>query len=194
MTDFVLASTSPRRHALLREAGYLFSALDPGDDGPGFALKPGERVLEHAEHKARSGARQAPDGLILASDTLVWCAGEFLPKPLDRADAERMLGLLEAREHQVWTGVCLVDSASGRIWSEAACARVRFGAIPPAERMAYLATTEWSDKAGAYAIQGTAGRWCKLVEGDYNTVVGLPLEVVSRLLAQAKACSEPNQR
>lgn len=194
MTDFVLASTSPRRHALLREAGYLFSALDPGEDGPGFAHEPGQRVLEHAEHKARSGALQVPKGLVLASDTLVWCAGEFLPKPVDRADAERMLGLLEAREHQVWTGVCVVDAHSSQIWSEAACARVRFGAIPPQERVAYLATREWCDKAGAYAIQGTAGRWCELVEGDYNTVVGLPLGLVARLLAQAKACSESNQR
>jgi nucleoside triphosphate pyrophosphatase len=194
LTDFVLASTSPRRHALLREAGYLFSALDPGDDGPGFALDPGERVLEHAEFKARSGARQARDGLILASDTLVWCAGEFLPKPDDRADAARMLRLLDSREHEVWTGVCVLDAARDQIWSEAAYARVRFGVIPQAESTAYLASTEWCDKAGAYAIQGTAGRWCKLVEGDYNTVVGLPLGVVSRLLAQARACSEPNQR
>lgn len=194
MTDFVLASTSPRRHALLREAGYLFSALDPGDDGPGVSLNPGERVLEHAEHKVRSGAHQAPNQLVLASDTLVWCAGEFLPKPGDRGDAERMLRLLESREHEVWTGVCLLDASSGQIWSEAASARVRFGVIPAEERTAYLATTEWCDKAGAYAIQGTAGRWCKLVDGDYNTVVGLPLEVVSRLLAQAKACSEPNER
>ena len=194
MTDFVLASTSPRRHALLREAGYLFSAVDPGDDGPGFASDPGARVLEHAEHKARSGSKQAPGKLVLASDTLVWCAGEFLPKPVDRADAERMLGLLESREHEVWTGVCLLDGAHGRVWSEAACARVRFGAIPKNERSAYLDTSEWADKAGSYAIQGTAGRWCELVDGDYNTVVGLPLETVSRLLAEARACSEPNER
>jgi septum formation protein len=194
LTDFVLASTSPRRHALLREAGYLFSTLDPGDDGPGFSDDPSARVLEHAEYKARSGARLAPQQLVLASDTLVWCAGEFLPKPMDRSDAERMLRLLEAREHQVWTGVVLLDASRERVWADSACARVRFGAIPADERLAYLATTEWCDKAGAYAIQGTAGRWCELLDGDYNTVVGLPLGVVSRLLAQARACSESNER
>jgi septum formation protein len=194
LTDFVLASTSPRRLALLREAGYLFTAVDPGEDGPGISPDPATRVLEHAEYKARSGARQAPDRLVLASDTLVWCADEFLPKPVDRADADRMLSLLESREHQVWTGVCLLQAVGGQMWSEATSARVRFGQIPSAEREAYLVGSEWSDKAGAYAIQGTAGRWCELIEGDYNTVVGLPLELVSRLLEQARACSEPNER
>jgi septum formation protein len=159
-----------------------------------MASDPCERVLEHATHKARAGALQAPHQLVLASDTLVWCDGEFLPKPADRADAERMLRLLEAREHQVCTGVCLLHAARGQIWSEAASARVRFGPIPAAELEAYLAGSEWCDKAGAYAIQGTAGRWCELVEGDFNTVVGLPLELVARLLAQARACSEPNER
>lgn len=113
---------------------------------------------------------------------------------MDRADAARMLDLLENRLHQVWTGVCVVDPTRDQIWAEAACAQVQFAAIPSEERLAYLSTDEWRDKAGAYAIQGTAGRWCELVEGDYNTVVGLPLGVVARLLGKARACSEPNQR
>lgn len=156
-------------------------------------MDPAERVLEHARHKALAGAHQAPGECVLASDTLVWCAGEFLPKPLDQADARRMLELLEGKEHQVWTGVCVVDTG-GQVWAEAACARVQFDLIPETELLAYLETQEWTDKAGAYAIQGTAGRWCRLVEGDFNTVVGLPMGVVARLLHQARACSDPQER
>lgn len=191
MADFVLASTSPRRHALLREAGYRFDAVDPGEDGPSFEQSPQGRVLDHARHKARSGQAQQPSRVILASDTLVWCAGEVLPKPVDQADAARMLRLLAEREHEVWTGVCVID-ARGGLHEAAAVARVRFGAIPAAEAETYLEGSEWADKAGAYAIQGTAGSWCQLVEGDYNTVVGLPLQLVSELLRAAGACSDPS--
>lgn len=190
VSDFVLASTSPRRHALLNEAGYRFDAVDPGEDGPSAATTPEGRVLDHARHKARAGQKQALGRVVLASDTLVWCAGEVLPKPTDQADAARMLGLLAERDHEVWTGVCVLDSA-GQVHERAAVARVRFGAIPAPEAAEYLAGQEWADKAGAYAIQGTAGRWCALIEGDYNTVVGLPLALVSELLRAAGACSDP---
>ena len=190
MADFVLASTSPRRHALLNEAGYRFDAVDPGEDGPSEASTPEGRVLDHALHKARAGQAQAPERVVLASDTLVWCAGEVLPKPADRVDAARMLALLAERDHEVWTGVCVLDAA-GQSHMRAAVARVRFGAIPEAEASRYLDGDEWADKAGAYAIQGTAGRWCALIEGDYNTVVGLPLALVSELLRAAGACSDP---
>lgn len=191
MADFVLASTSPRRHALLREAGYRFDAVDPGEDGPSAAATPRGRVLDHARHKARSGQAQCPTKVVLASDTLVWCAGKVLPKPVDRADAARMLDLLAKREHEVWTGVCVLD-AQGRLHEAAEVARVRFGVIPATEAQAYLEGDEWADKAGAYAIQGTAGNWCELVEGDFNTVVGLPLQLVSELLGAAGACSDPS--
>lgn len=190
MADFVLASTSPRRHDLLRQAGYLFDAVDPGEDGPSSATTPCGRVLDHARHKAHSGQTQAPGRVVLASDTLVWCADEVLPKPVDEADAARMLSLLAERDHEVWTGVCVLDTA-GAVHESAAVARVRFGAIPTAEAEAYLAGSEWADKAGAYAIQGTAGRWCSLIEGDFDTVVGLPLALVSELLRAAGACSDP---
>lgn len=171
-------------------AGYRFDAVDPGEDGPSAAMTPEARVLDHARHKARSGRNQAPGSVVLASDTLVWCAGEVLPKPADQADAARMLELLAERDHEVWTGVCVLDSA-GEAHERAAVARVRFGAIPGSEVAEYLAGDEWADKAGAYAIQGTAGRWCSLIEGDFNTVVGLPLGLVSDLLRAAGACSEP---
>lgn len=193
MASFVLASTSPRRHALLREAGYVFDAVDPGEDGPSAEQAPGARVLDHARHKAQAGARQAPGQIVLASDTLVWCAGEILPKPADAADARSMLDLLEDRRHEVWTGVCVLN-AQGQEFAEAAVSTVRFGRIPADEREAYLAGSEWADKAGAYAIQGTAGAWCRLEEGDLDTVVGLPLRLVERLLREAGACSPGSSR
>lgn len=187
MSDFVLASTSPRRHQLLREAGYRFAAVDPGDDGPSTASDPAQRVLDHARHKARAGARQCPMQIVLASDTLVWCAGEFLPKPSDRDDALRMLRLLEDRSHEVWTGVCVVDR-NGQLHEEACGAEVRFARWPETELRAYLDGDEWRDKAGAYAIQGTAGSWCSLIAGTFDTVVGLPLDAVRRQLNRAGAC------
>ena len=100
-----------------------------------------------------------------------------------------MLALLAKRDHEVWTGVCVL-SKHGQVHEGASMARVRFGEIPAVEAEAYLGGSEWADKAGAYAIQGTASRWCELIEGDYETVVGLPLKLVSELLAAAGACPD----
>lgn len=189
----VLASTSPRRRQLLAEAGYSFEVLDPGPDGPSEAHDPAARVLDHARHKVHAGARARPDAVVLASDTLVWCAGHFLAKPSDRAAARAMLEALSGGEHEVWTGVAVAEPGGGR--HEAAVqARVAFETIPEAELEAYLAGDEWRDKAGAYGIQGTAGRWARLVAGTFDTVVGLPIETVQRLLAAAGACPKPPAR
>ena len=103
-----------------------------------------------------------------------------------------MLRLLADRAHEVWTGVCVLD-AQGEEHAQAAVAEVRFGSIPEDGLQEYLAGEEWTDKAGSYAIQGTAGAWCELVRGDYDTVVGLPLGLVGELLAAAGACSDPSQ-
>jgi len=172
---------------LLEEAGYRFRCLDPGPDGPAVSDDPEKRVLAHSEFKAHAGALAAPEAWVLASDTLVWCAGEFLPKPQDQADARRMLETLAEAEHQVWTGVCLIGPEK-QVFRQAACSRVRFSAIPADQLEAYLAGTEWADKAGAYGIQGTAGAWCELVEGDMDTVIGFPMKTVRGLLSRSGAC------
>ncbi|MBC8327507.1 MAG: septum formation protein Maf [Planctomycetes bacterium] len=187
----VLASTSPRRRALLEAAGIDFELVDPGDDGPSQAVDPAQRVLDHARFKALEGARLRPGRRVLAADTLVWVAGDFLPKPADREQAEAMLRRLSGRNHEVWTGVVLATEG-GRLLEAADRAEVRFGPLPEGQLQSYLAGQEWCDKAGAYAIQGAAGRWAELVSGELETVIGLSTGTVLRLLAAADSCSPPS--
>ncbi len=185
----VLASGSPRRRELLAAAGIAFELAVPGDDGPSAAREPAARVLEHARYKARLGAAAQPGRRVLAADTLVWVDGDALPKPRGRAEAEAMLRRLAGRDHEVWTGVVLMDPA-GRLHEAADRARVRFRAIPEDELQAYLAGSEWRDKAGAYGIQGAAGAWAELLDGELETVIGLSTATVRRLILQADACPE----
>jgi nucleoside triphosphate pyrophosphatase len=178
---------------LLQQLGLAFEVLDPGPDGPADSNDPQTRVLQHARFKAQSGYQLASGSVILASDTLVWCQDQFLPKPVDRDDARRMLALLDSQTHQVWTGVCAIDP-QGEVHEIACVADVQFLAIPPADLSDYLQGQEWADKAGAYGIQGTAGKWAQVVTGGYDTVVGLPLESTLQLLIQAGACPPDGQR
>lgn len=182
----VLASTSPRRSALLAAAGFRFEVLDPGPDGPGNHAEPGRRVLQHAAFKALAGARLRPGRWLVAADTLVWCRGRFLPKPADAGEARDMLQWLAETEHQVWTGVCVVDP-DGRLRQRADRAEVRFRPIPAAELEAYLQGSEWQDKAGAYAIQGWAGAWTELLSGSLDTVIGLDPNTVADLIVAPTA-------
>lgn len=183
----VLASASPRRRALLEAAGIAHEVVDPGGDGPGAATDPAQRVLEHARHKARAGAALRPGRLVLAADTLVSCAGLILGKPHDAAEAEEMLRRLSGRVHEVWSGACLL-LPSGVALERADMAQVRFDAIAEADLRGYLAGGDWRDKAGAYAVQGAARRWARVVAGDRETAVGLRTATVAELLA-AGTCS-----
>ncbi|MBT3341042.1 MAG: septum formation protein Maf [Planctomycetes bacterium] len=183
-TNLVLASGSPRRQDLLREMGLSFQVKPAQTDGPPTSEEPGERVLGHALHKASEIAAVEPTAVILAADTLVWCRGHFLPKPVDRADAARMLHRLSGVEHQVWTGACLIKG--GQVLAQRAdCACVQFDILLDSEIEAYLKTTEWCDKAGAYGIQGWAASRTKLLTGWHGTVVGLASEAVSALFLEA---------
>jgi len=184
----VLASGSPRRIALLKAAGIECETLDPGADGPELGTTPAERVLGHARHKADAGALRRPDCRVLAADTLVWAGSLALPKPRDAAEAEAMLRELEDRSHQVWTGVVLREP-DGSVRERADRAQVRVRRYEPGELAAYLDGGEWRDKAGAYGIQGAAGAWATLEEGDVETVIGLRIATVHELLA-GSPCSD----
>ena len=180
----VLASASPRRQELLRNAGIPFEvqpAHIPEDPLPGEAAK--ECAERLAREKALVVARQRPEDFVLAADTVVVADGQILGKPVDAADAARMLRMLSGREHHVITGVCLVVSGQWSVASETTV--VRMSEISENEIADYVATGEPMDKAGAYAIQGIASRWIPRVDGDYGNVVGLPVALVWRMLKRA---------
>ena len=179
----VLASASPRRQELLRNAGIDF-VVRPADI-PEVPLT-GELPLEFAERMSREKAKVAHDngngGVILAADTVVALEDEILGKPENAEDARRMLRLLSDRTHEVITAVCLRGEGFEDVRSE--MTRVHFNAPSETEITDYVASGEPMDKAGAYAIQGRASRWISKIEGDYYNVVGLPVDLVWRMLQE----------
>jgi septum formation protein len=140
-------------------------------------------VARLAEAKARAIALRQPGRVVLGADTAVVAGEEVLGKPADPADASRMLGSLSGRTHLVLTGVCVV--APGHSVVEVASTTVEFRALEPAEVRWYVASGEPMDKAGGYAIQGLASRFVTRIDGSYSNVVGLPVELVVRMCAEA---------
>ena len=205
-TMLVLASASPRRQELLRNAGIPFT-IEPADvDETPFSGESARTCAERlAKEKALKISRHHPYARVLGADTVVVLQEQILNKPLDVEDAVRMLRLLSGRVHQVITGVCLVNPVPGSQRSAAAnppehapyavltaddrqlligseTTSVAMSEISEAEIREYVATGEPMDKAGAYAIQGRASRWIPRIEGDYSNVVGLPVALVYRML------------
>jgi len=182
----VLASASPRRQELLRNAGIAFTVQPANLDE---TLVPGESARQCAERLAREKAlavrASRPCELVLGADTVVVVDGAVLGKPLNAEDAVHMLQMLSGRVHEVITGVCLAGPAEKiRIGSETTLVSVNVISVP--EIRAYVATGEPMDKAGAYGIQGIASRWIPRIEGDYSNVVGLPIALVYRMLREAE--------
>ena len=193
----MLASASPRRQELLRNAGIPF-VVQPTDIPE--VPRPGEAPRTFAERMAREKAltvfRQRPNDFVIGADTIVIVDAEILGKPRDAVDAARMLRLLSGRRHQVTTGVCLVgpqprtenrqvETGFEDVRSETTIVTV--AALSDDDIRSYISTNEPMDKAGAYAIQGRASRWIPHIEGDYFTVVGLPVALVNRMLREHSA-------
>lgn len=181
----VLASASPRRQELLHNAGITFEVQPthiPEDPLPGENAKDCAERL--AREKALTVARQRPNDAVLGADTVVVIDDRILGKPVDAADAARMLRLLSGRTHQVITGVCLV--VNGQLSMASETTLVTMSEISEKEIAGYAATGEPMDKAGAYAIQGIASRWIPRIEGDYSNVVGLPVALVCRMLRHSE--------
>lgn len=180
----VLASASPRRAHLLQAAGYRFTVEPTWTDervAPG--TPPVEAAVELAVRKALA-ARRPHGAWVLAADTLLDLDGEILGKPRDAEDARRILASLGGRDHWVVTGVA-VRPPDGELRTGLGQTRVRFRDLAPDEIAAYVATGEPLDKAGAYAIQGGAAAFVADVLGPRDNVVGLPMDVVRTLLADA---------
>ena len=181
----VLASASPRRASLLREAGITFdvSPQHGADESFDATWAPTQIVESLARRKAESAVSQFPGRFILGADTIVVHEGDVLGKPRDPDDAAAMLRRLSDRWHDVWTGVAIVAPGNARA---AHVGHVRtalcFRALEDEEIERYVAGGEPMDKAGAYAIQGEAAEWVTKCEGPIDNVIGLPVLHVERYL------------
>ena len=187
--SLVLASGSPRRQELLREAGFeLVVAPQDVDETPRDGETPQALVRRLAELKASSACERARGAcVIVAADTIVAKDGSSLGKPRDAAQAQAMLSLLSGAAHEVSTGVCLIavaEEGARRTISFVETTSVTFFELATADIEAYVASGEPMDKAGAYGIQGAGRALVRGIEGDYFNVVGLP---VARLLRELDA-------
>jgi septum formation protein len=184
--SIILASTSPRRRELLTLLGILFDVKYPSFEEQLVVDRPAvEQVQSFAQGKARSVARQEPEAIVLGSDTVIELDHNVLGKPADLAEARAMLRRLAARNHFVHTAVALVCSARAIDIVGVSTAVVRMKPFDEQVHERYVATGESLGKAGAYSIQGEGGTLVDSIDGDFPTVVGLPLRLVSQLFMQA---------
>ena len=191
----ILASKSPRRKEILETLGVPFTIMTADTDECSDQTDPALLVEQLSLQKAQdvqnmldAQDKLLPDTLIIASDTVVALNGEILGKPHDRADARRMIKGLQNTTHHVLSGIafCYIDAKGNRKGAVShASTAVHFGPMSDADVELYLDSGEPYDKAGAYAIQGLAGRWITGIEGDYFNVVGLPVNVMCDLAQRA---------
>ena len=187
--QFVLASESARRVDLLRMVGYDFVPRKSGF--PEVSLEdPAETVVANARGKALAVADDPvgpPSGtVVLAADTVVYVSesGEILGQAKGEGDVRRMLGLLEGREHEVYSGVAVIGGDKGEPSLRSVATRVRMRSLSEPELLAYARLGEGVGKAGGYAIQGAAALFVEGIDGDYTNVVGLPLSTTSLMLEE----------
>lgn len=188
----MLASASPRRQEILRNAGIVF-VVQPSHvpEIPTQGESPKTYAERLARDKALEVAKSCPEDFVLGADTVVVVGNTMLEKPANTADAARMLRLLSGKTHEVTTGVCLASPSlrteNRELRTASETTLVTMNALTEEDIEAYIATGEPMDKAGAYAIQGIASRWISRIEGDYFNVVGLPAALVYRMLQEARA-------
>jgi len=184
----LLASSSPRRRDLLREAGYDFEVQEPGVDEPAglpHDLSAQQQAEALAYFKARQISDTCSDRWILAADTIVASsAGEIMGKPSDVDDARRMLMDLSGSSHAVITGVAIIEPSGVRHLASSTT-NIKMRPMKDGELDDYIASGEWIGKSGAYAIQETGDRFITKVDGSFSNVVGLPMELVGRMLIEA---------
>lgn len=182
----ILASASPRRAEILRAAGFSFTVLSSAVDETPY---PNESAQDHVQRLAAAkadlvAARAVGPAIVIAADTVVTLEGKILGKPRSSDDARKMLEQLSGRTHAVLTGVALIRLPDVERRSFVETTLVHFAQLTSQDIIQYLATDEPYDKAGAYAIQGRAGRYIPRIEGCYYNVVGLPLAHLTRMLAE----------
>ncbi len=193
----ILASASPRRHELLTQAGLRFTTeaanlnedLLPNEAAAAYVQRLAEEKAQAVWNAHRSSDTADDPLVVLGADTCVVVEGHILGKPIDSADARRMLEMLSGRTHAVLTGIAAISVK--RTVRDLDITQVTFNVITDVEIARYIASGEPLDKAGAYAIQGYAARWIPRIEGCYFNVVGLPIARTIAALAQAESEGPP---
>jgi septum formation protein len=179
LLPLILASASPRRVTLLREAGYEFAVLPPRiREVQPEHLTPHETAQINAYRKSRAVAKRHPDAMVLGADTIVCLGRQILGKPATMAEARQMLARLQGRTHEVVTGVCLIHLRLHRQKMFVVSTAVTFRRLHLDQIRRYLAKVNPLDKAGAYALQEEGDEIVQSIHGSYSNVVGLPIERV----------------
>lgn len=187
----ILASASPRRREILARVGAEFEVIPATGEEMLTSRKPEQAALELSRQKAEETAgtlsRDAGNIVVLGADTIVSLDGEILGKPKDKEDAVRMLGMLNGREHSVFTGVTMIVRGSGseKIISFYEETRVFMYPMTEKQIQAYVETGEPMDKAGSYGIQGKCAVYIEKIVGDYYNVVGLPVAAIYQNLEKS---------
>ena len=172
----VLASKSPRRSEILKNAGYDFEIrVADADETIPDGTKPEDAVVFLAARKAMA-VNRADDETVLGADTIVVLDDKILGKPEDREDAYNMLKSLSGRVHSVFTGVCIIENGKSMTFAEET--QVEFLPLSDEDIYKYIDTNDCYDKAGAYGIQGYASKFIRRISGDYFNVVGLPISAI----------------
>lgn len=182
----ILASSSPRRRQLLAEWGYAFDVVPPHESaecGVCSRETPPELVARLAWQKAKDVAERTDAGIVIGCDTVAECRGQILGKPKNRAHAREILELLRGRDHHVYSGLCLWPRPGTTPHVQIDVSRLVMDPVSDEELRAYLDTELWEGKAGAFGYQDGLD-WVHLIEGSESNVVGLPMELLGRMLRE----------
>ena len=183
--SFILASVSPRRKQLLAEAGYKFTVVRPDIDESAFPVE-GIEACAYAERlalaKAKDVAQKYPDCLVIGADTVVDFEGQIIGKPTDAKDAEQITKKLFSKPHKVITGIAIVRLSDGIELSQSDTTSVYPKRLTSEQITEHINSESWRDKAGAYAIKENGDEFVQRIEGSLTNVMGLPMELLQRLL------------
>ena len=186
----ILASQSPRRLELLKQITSQFEVVPSSvEEKFDYGLRPEENVRLLARAKAEDIAKNYPECWVVGADTLVTLHQEILGKPVDAADAQRMLRRLSGKEHRVATGICVVSPK--KTLDKAITSKVRFKSLTDEEIINYIETGEPMDKAGSYAIQGMGSFMIREFSGSKTNIIGLPIDELKVLLEKTGYLSKP---
>lgn len=185
-SELILASGSPRRRELLQRAGYRFRVVVPdahAECGLCSGESPVQFVRRMAYQKAANVATKVGDALVIGCDTVAECQGVILGKPRDEWDAGEILRRLRGRSHRVLSGLCLWPVPAGELLIETAVSHLFMDPLSDTQIAEYLLSGQWEGKAGAFGYQDGID-WVHLVEGSESNVVGLPMELLGRLIEE----------